>query len=503
MSLFVLSPNMDLPIPIVGQEPGPDWASDINACLTLLDAHDHTPGSGVQITTQALDINADLTMNVNMLTSIKALVLSPNAATPAVNMIYEDGVDLYFMDGDGNPVRITQSGAVAGTPGSIANLVAPASATYVGANSTFVWESDVGVAADMDFGSAKLRNLTPNSTFALTLSPPAALSSNYQIVLPTLPSSQKIMTLDNSGNMTAPYVVDDSTITIISNVIQVKDAGITLAKMAANSVDTSQLVALSVTNAKIANSTITSAKMATFPDLSWQLVTSSTTVTVPAGKNAVILRGIGGGGGGGGGGLNTAGNNTTGGGGGASGQMGTHTMPVVAGETLTITVGAGGTGGTPAPAAAVPAGTGAVGGTTTITASVSGWTMRFVGGAGGPGGSAVNVSGGASAFRGGQSGSGGGGVTTGVFGTPSAGDFSALAAGGAAGTNGPSGTGGAGGAGGFAAGGAGGQGNSSNGQAGSQGSGGGGGGASTSIAPGSGGAGGNGAVGVSFGQFNP
>jgi hypothetical protein len=102
MSFYTNSPNMSLPIPTVGLEPGPDYAIDINAALLLVDQHDHTSGNGVQITTQAININADLTLNSNALTYVKSITLVPDEATPAINMIYEDGVDLYFMDGDGN-----------------------------------------------------------------------------------------------------------------------------------------------------------------------------------------------------------------------------------------------------------------------------------------------------------------------------------------------------------------------------------------------------------------
>lgn len=199
MSFVVNSANMNLPVPIVGVDPGPQYAIDVNSCLTLIDQHDHTPGYGVQITPAGIDINTNLTFGQNFATDVAGVVLTTQLSTPTVNTIYESGVDLFFVDGDGNDVRITQNGAVAGTPGSIANLAAPASASYVAADSTFVWESDTNIAANMDFGAAIMRNISPNSTFALTLQPPAALSSDYSLTLPIIPVSRSLLTIDTSG----------------------------------------------------------------------------------------------------------------------------------------------------------------------------------------------------------------------------------------------------------------------------------------------------------------
>jgi hypothetical protein len=256
------SPNMMLIIPGVGTQPGPTWASNLNTSLTLIDQHDHTNGKGVQITPQGLNINADLDFNDNFAVSISGVTLSAQSSTPNINTIYESGIDLYYVDGLGNNIRITQSGGIAGSPGSIAGLVAPASATYVSGSSTFVWQSNTSIAANMDAGSILMRNLSPDSTFALTLQPPAALSANYSITLPTIPTSQKIMTMDNSGVQAAVYTVDNSSIEIAANVIQIKDNGVTTAKILDSNVTTNKINNLAVTNAKIADATIDIAKMA-------------------------------------------------------------------------------------------------------------------------------------------------------------------------------------------------------------------------------------------------
>lgn len=202
-----LSPNMSLPIPTVGQEAGPDYASDVNSSLTILDQHTHAAGSGVPITPDAININTALAFNGNFASGVAGLSLTPQGSAPSNVTVYASGNDLYFVDGLGNNIRITQSGAVAGTPGSIANLVPPASASYSAGSSTFVWQSNTSIAANMDFGAAIMRNISPNSTFALTLRPPAALGSNYTLTLPTIPGSASFMALDSSGNMSATIAV--------------------------------------------------------------------------------------------------------------------------------------------------------------------------------------------------------------------------------------------------------------------------------------------------------
>lgn len=226
---------MNLVIPSIGLEPGPDWASDVNASLTILDQHDHSPGHGTTIPPSGININSDLSFNNNNLIQARSLRMFVQSAALGlvsdIGCLYVTGVDLYYNDVSGNQIQITAAGGVAGTPGSIGGLTAPASATYVPLSSTFVWQSNVNTPANMDFASAILRNLTVSS-FGLTLNPPSAMGANFSITLPTLPATQKILTLDNSGNMGAVYDVDNVTIEIVSNNLQVKDGSITTAKLA-------------------------------------------------------------------------------------------------------------------------------------------------------------------------------------------------------------------------------------------------------------------------------
>jgi len=259
---YINSPNMNLPIPTVGTEPGPNYAQDVNSSLTLIDSHDHTPGAGVQITPAGLDINTSLTMQGNFLTSTAGVTLAAQTSTPSNQTVYMAGVDLYFTDGVGNNVRITQSGAVAGTPGSIANLTPPASASYVALSNTFVFQSNTNIAANLDAGALVMRNISPNSTYALTLQPPASLASNYSITLPTLPATTNFLTMANSGVISAVANVDNVTLQFTSNTLAIKAGGVGTTQLASQAVTTAKIANNAVTAAQIANLTITSAQIA-------------------------------------------------------------------------------------------------------------------------------------------------------------------------------------------------------------------------------------------------
>lgn len=198
-----LSPNMNLPVPGVGTEPGPQYATDVNNSLTIIDQHNHSSGSGVQITPSGLNINADLPFNGNNATLLRTVNFQSQAsplagASPDLGCVYVSGADLYYNDGAGNQVRITQGGSVTGSAGTITGLPSgTASASF--AAGVFTFQAATNTPANINMGSAVLGNNNTNG-FALTLSPPT-LGANYALVLPTIPAQTNVMSLDSSGNM--------------------------------------------------------------------------------------------------------------------------------------------------------------------------------------------------------------------------------------------------------------------------------------------------------------
>lgn len=204
------SPNMNLVISSVGVDSGLNWETNLNSSLSIIDGHNHTSGAGVQIPPAGLNINSDLPMGNNNLTLVRSVRFNPQgaplAAVTDLGCLYESGVDLYFNDGSGNQIRITQSGAVSGSAGTITGLPSgTASASF--AASTFTFQSATLTPANIDGGSVVLRNNLASSK-GLTLSPPNAMAANYSLTLPSVPASTSYLSIDTSGNISsyAPVV---------------------------------------------------------------------------------------------------------------------------------------------------------------------------------------------------------------------------------------------------------------------------------------------------------
>lgn len=271
---------MNLPVPGVGQTVGPTYASDVNTSLNMIDSHTHAPGSGVPITPSGLNINSDLPMQSNNAVSVRTIRFAPQPSLISgsgadIGCLYESGVDLYYNDGSGNQVRITQSGGVAGSPGSISNLVAPASAAYVAVNSTFVWQSDSGIAANMDAGTLIIRYPgsypTPSGNY-IALQAPTGLATGYALTLPTTtPATLGSWMTSTTSGVLSWISADNASIEIASTLLRVKaqgiltsmmaDANVTNLKMAVDSVGTTNIIDANVTNPKLATDSVSTIKI--------------------------------------------------------------------------------------------------------------------------------------------------------------------------------------------------------------------------------------------------
>lgn len=114
---------MSLDLPTVSVTLGPDWASDLNDALTLIDSHDHTSGKGKKIVPAAMNINAALTFNAYAATDVSYLGLEDNNSTLSGNdKVYAVLGDLYWNNGSGVPVQITSGGGVVSVPASIETM---------------------------------------------------------------------------------------------------------------------------------------------------------------------------------------------------------------------------------------------------------------------------------------------------------------------------------------------------------------------------------------------
>ncbi len=197
-----ITPNMNIPVPVPSVAPGPEWANSIVADMSVIDSHDHSAGKGVQVTPDGLDINADLPIGENNLTEVRTVRFTSQSAALSdptdLGCLYEVNADLYYNDGAGNQVRITQSGTVTGSTGTITGLPSgTASAAY--SAGTFTFQSATSTPATMAVGPVAIGRQVASSK-TVTLTPNAGQASNYDITFPAaLPAADNYTTLDNTG----------------------------------------------------------------------------------------------------------------------------------------------------------------------------------------------------------------------------------------------------------------------------------------------------------------
>lgn len=119
------SPNMLLNLPDVSVTLGPQWAALLNACLVLIDDHDHTSGKGKLIPISGVDINQDLDLLNFQLTEVKAVqfmsLLTALSGALNANKFQVVNGDVWFTNGGGVPVQITSGNSI------VSNVVVPSS----------------------------------------------------------------------------------------------------------------------------------------------------------------------------------------------------------------------------------------------------------------------------------------------------------------------------------------------------------------------------------------
>lgn len=214
------TPDMGLVLPDVSSTPGPQWATDVNTAFETVDSHDHSPGNGALVTPAGLDIDVDMPFGGNNATGLRAARFSSQSgvltATGDIDEVYVVAGDLYYNDAAGNRIQITKNGGVNGTPGSIAGLVSPASASYDGAG-TFIWQQNTNTAAAMDAGPLSVRDTTVLAK-RVRIKSPAALAADYDLTLPTgLPAGNRLLQWSSGGQVASSLVIPPASVTATPN----------------------------------------------------------------------------------------------------------------------------------------------------------------------------------------------------------------------------------------------------------------------------------------------
>lgn len=185
MANTTLTPNMSLVVPTVAVDPGPDWANNVNASLSIIDGHNHSSGSGATISADGISITTDLPFNNNSATELKSAQFEDQGAVlpgATIDALYVVGGELFYNDAIGNQVQITLSGSVTGASGTITGLPSgTASASYN--SGTFSFKSATNTPASMSVGPIVTGANAVNPKF-VTISASGAQPNDYSLIWP-------------------------------------------------------------------------------------------------------------------------------------------------------------------------------------------------------------------------------------------------------------------------------------------------------------------------------
>ena len=156
------TPNMGLTVPTPQAETGPEYATEISDNLTnVIDTHDHSSGKGVAVTPAGLNINDDLTVNENNITSIRATrYTSQPSGLVGVGDLNETFVragELVFINASGQQIQLTSNGVV--NVGTLSNTVLARQAV-TNINWTIL-SSDTYIFVDVNCGTTPLTVTLP------------------------------------------------------------------------------------------------------------------------------------------------------------------------------------------------------------------------------------------------------------------------------------------------------------------------------------------------------
>lgn len=117
---------MNLNLPEVLVDLGPEWATEINTALETVDAHDHSSGKGTKVKVAGMDINAALNFQNNKAynlfsTQYQAVTSVLTGATNAQSLSVFSG-NLYYTNAAGLAVQLTSGGSIVSTPAALQSV---------------------------------------------------------------------------------------------------------------------------------------------------------------------------------------------------------------------------------------------------------------------------------------------------------------------------------------------------------------------------------------------
>lgn len=218
-------PNMSLILPTRGAPGAGIWHDALDAALGLIDAHDHSPGKGLRINSDAISIDADLTFsslyaptNLHRISFASITALSSNNKSLFVSSADQE---LYWRSNAGANVKLTSGaslnvaafvGGIGGDYSSVSALV-----DYDDATDTYRFRQETA-ASVRQFAKVKFADIqlieydaagdASVPANAITIKSPDALAGAYSLTLPAaLPGSTQLMQLSSAGDVSASNTV--------------------------------------------------------------------------------------------------------------------------------------------------------------------------------------------------------------------------------------------------------------------------------------------------------
>ena len=201
-----ITPNMTLTIPTVGNaavpDGGPGYATEINAAINLIDAHDHSSGKGLPVTQNGINITGALPFQTNPATGLTYIGLTnQTAALSTTRTLYNVNGELYWTDGSGNQVAITAAGAVnTGATGNLSGMDGSAAVTYSAITKTFTFTQSAAFPAKVAHGDLLLYETVAAAAQTITIKAPAGLANTFTLTLPgALPATNALTQFSTAG----------------------------------------------------------------------------------------------------------------------------------------------------------------------------------------------------------------------------------------------------------------------------------------------------------------
>lgn len=154
--------KMNMVLPVVSSTLGPEWANLLNTLIEVIDEHDHSSGSGNQVTPAGILINAALDFLTYQIQNAGSVGLEAkvSALTSHTGSVQRIGTNLWWVNSSGTAVQITDGNILKSAGNGTLTIDVPSSFPHT------VDTDDANKVLIIDTTAARTINL-PAATTAL------------------------------------------------------------------------------------------------------------------------------------------------------------------------------------------------------------------------------------------------------------------------------------------------------------------------------------------------